>query len=129
MSDHWTANCPKSKRKGAGDEPGSNTPYQRQRSNGSLAGKGEAIQGSNTLRMIRGVWRDGPMVEKKDIEMLDSGKEPEVPERNPKTKKQKHKQEIDEVVEQLAKFERPKRKKEGNEEGHEENSNYWLRLK
>ena len=40
--------------------------------------------------MIRGVWGEGPTVEKKETEMIDSEKEPEVPKINPKTK-QKHK--------------------------------------
>ena len=60
--------------------------------------------------------------------MIDLEKEPEVPKINRKTK-EKTQEEIDEVVEQLAKFEITQRKNEGDEEGHEGLSNYWLRFK
>ena len=68
--------------------------------------------------MIRGVWGEGHMVEKKDIEVVDSEQEPEAPKGNPKPQGKTQK-EIDEVEEQLAKMELKQRKYEGAEEGHE----------
>ena len=60
--------------------------------------------------------------------MVDSEQEPEAPEGNPKPKGKTQK-EIYKVVEQLAKMELKQRKYEGDEEGHEELSNYWLKYK
>ena len=56
-----------------------------------------------------------------------------MPEKKDKPKSQKEKEkkqtEIDKVVEQLAIFKIKQREKEGDEESHEQLSNYWLRYK
>ena len=43
--------------------------------------------------------------------------------------KEKDQKEIDKVVEEMALFEIKQRKKDGDEEGYEELSNYWLQFK
>ena len=90
--------------------------------------KGEASQGSSTFRRIRGSWGKGPMVKKVDKE--DESPEMMPDEEKPETEKEKEIQmEIDEVVEQLAKFEIEQRKNEGDKQGHEQLSNHWLKYK
>ena len=57
MTDHWASSCPRPKKVGAADEKQRNhTPYPRPRSHTPSAERGEASQGSNTFRMIRGSW-------------------------------------------------------------------------
>ena len=93
MGDHWASNCPKPRKPGASDQRRSHTPHPR--GNTPTGEKGEANQGANTFRMIRGTWGISPLELRKSDKNAKSEMEKK---EKPKSQKEKDQEEIDKVV-------------------------------